>query len=133
MLHLRPPSGPSTLDSSTSSSNTVSESTNSNDVEVKQESPVNEPNTKCEEMEVDKEERKKVVVRPSKEERQVFLQAEQMLPRIPNVGRHTVAKYRLLYRSELDRTNAETVATQRYRLIERCREDRLVTFITIND
>jgi hypothetical protein len=64
---------------------------------------------------------------PSKEEEQVFHQVEQILPKIQGLGRHTVAKYRFLYRSELDRSSGEKISTQRYRQNERCRENRLVS------
>jgi hypothetical protein len=114
LLRLRPSQTPSILDSDVSSVNTSHES----DAFVK-----DNPDTEKMNESLDTQYTK--LEKPSFEEQQVFQRAEQMLPRIGGIGRHTVAKYRLLYRSQLDRTNAETIATQRHRLLKKCREDRL--------
>lgn len=72
--------------------------------------------------------KKRMAIGPSRKEQHLFLRTERMLPRVKGVGRHTLNKLRSLYRFELDRSSAETIPIQRHRLIERCKENRVVRF-----
>lgn len=65
---------------------------------------------------------------PSREEEQLLLKAEHNIPKLTGVGRHTMSKFRLLYRAELDRSSIATIPTQHHKLVEKCRENRLVGF-----
>jgi hypothetical protein len=83
-------------------------------------------------MEIDREESIEVRVKPvgpSHEEEQLLLEAERKIPKLTGIGRHTMSKFRLLYRADLDRSSPATIPTQHHRLIEKCRENRLVSVL----
>ncbi|KAI6183360.1 hypothetical protein M3Y97_00481000 [Aphelenchoides bicaudatus] len=124
LLSIRSQKAPLTTESNHSfSSNSLHESSINEDLNEKSE-PVDKKIEKAVEEKTDEVVKEKKPTEPSCEEEQLLLKAERELPKLNGVGRHTVSKLRFLYRAELDRTSAATIPTQRYKLIEKCREDR---------
>ncbi|KAI6206617.1 hypothetical protein M3Y94_00932800 [Aphelenchoides besseyi] len=58
---------------------------------------------------------------PTEEEQEAYEYAEKTIPHLNGIGRHMMAKYRALYRAEVDTTNAETMLAQRYRVNKKLR------------
>ncbi|KAI6180808.1 hypothetical protein M3Y98_00760900 [Aphelenchoides besseyi] len=58
---------------------------------------------------------------PTEEEQEAYKYAEETIPHLNGIGRHMMAKYRAMYRAEVDTTDAETMLAQRFRVNKKLR------------